>query len=55
MRNFQDTFETLKGSLINGFAICMTVPFKSFEMTLISKHRIEKLKIKETETQKSKN
>ena len=26
MRNFQDTFETLKRSFISTFSICMTVP-----------------------------
>ena len=26
MRNFQDTFETLKRSFISAFSICMTVP-----------------------------
>ena len=28
MRNFQDTFETLKRSFISLFSICMTVPLK---------------------------
>ena len=28
MRNFQDTFETLKRSFISTFSICMTVPLK---------------------------
>ena len=29
MQNFQDTFETRKGSFISAFSICMTVPLKS--------------------------
>ena len=28
MRNFQDTFQTRKGSFIDTFSICMTVPLK---------------------------
>ena len=28
MRNFQDTFETLKRSFISAFSICMTVHLK---------------------------
>ena len=28
MRNFQDTFETHKGSFISTFSICMTVPLR---------------------------
>ena len=26
MRNFQDTFETLKGSFMSAFSVCMSVP-----------------------------
>ena len=28
MRNFQDTFETRKRSIIGDFSICMTVPLR---------------------------
>ena len=28
MQNFQDTFETRKGSIISGFSIFMTVPLR---------------------------
>ena len=31
MRNFQDTFQTCKGSFISAFSICMTVPLTSSE------------------------
>ena len=30
MRNYQDTFETRKGSFISAFLICLTVPLSGF-------------------------
>ena len=29
MRNFQDTFETRKGSFVSDFSVCMTVPLNT--------------------------
>ena len=40
MRNFQDTFQTRKRSLINALSICMTVPLKSN----VDKLHLDKLK-----------
>ena len=34
MRNFQDTFESLKQSFISVFSICMTVPLKEAKLRL---------------------
>ena len=35
MRNFQDTFETRKQSLVSAFSICMTVPLSKLGASLL--------------------
>ena len=44
MQNFQDTFETRKGSFISAFSICITVPLTNFNDTTYV-HKIKQGKI----------
>ena len=40
MRNFQDTFESLKRSFISAFSICMTVPLNKGKQTTNDEQQI---------------
>ena len=44
MRNFQDTFETLKQSFISAFSICMTVPLNQKLKNVFLKSQIYRIK-----------